>query len=192
MIYIPLATKHRPTERSLVRPLLHGRQPDPQTRITSMRQRVSCLLAVLLYVSRSLPRSWHKPRLPALKRSTFVKPQLAGRTPSCTPAAGMPNAERNTAISRVLESGRTLEMSGHWADALTQYEEALHEYPEDHALQARFDVARLHYSLEQRYDDRSFRESLRTLKPQQALDQYTDLLGQDRRPLLHRSAVAGR
>ena len=90
---------------------------------------------------------------------------------------GMPNAEANSAISRVLDSGRTLEMGGHWADALTKYEEALHEYPEDHALQARFDVARLHYSLEQRYDDRSFREALKTMRPQQTLELYTDLLG---------------
>ena len=68
-------------------------------------------------------------------------------------------------------------MGGHWADALTKYEEALHEYPEDHMLQARFDVARLHYSLEQRYDDRSFREALKTMRPQQTLELYTDLLG---------------
>ena len=89
----------------------------------------------------------------------------------------MPNAEANSAISRVLDSGRTLEMGGHWADALTKYEEALHEYPEDHALQGRFDVARLHYSLEQRYDDRSFREALKTLNTQQTLELYTDLMG---------------
>jgi len=67
-------------------------------------------------------------------------------------------------------------MGGHWADALTKYEEALHEYPEDQSLQARFDVARLHYSLEQRYDDRSFREAVKTMRPQQSLDLYTDLL----------------
>ena len=87
---------------------------------------------------------------------------------------------------RLLEKGRSLELTGRWADALSCYEEALREYPQDRTLQARFDVARLHYSLEQRYDDRSFRESLRTLRPQQALDQYSDLLDQDRHALLHR------
>jgi carboxyl-terminal processing protease len=97
-------------------------------------------------------------------------------TPKFQPVAGAANALQN-AITRVLESGRTLEVSGRWADALTQYEEALHEYPEDSALQARFDTARLHYSLDQRYEDRSFRDSLRTLSAQQSLDQYNDLLG---------------
>lgn len=104
---------------------------------------------------------------------TFVKPSLPVAAPVST---GAPTDDHNNMISRVLDSGHTLEMGGHWADALTQYEEALHEYPEDHALQARFDVARLHYSLEQRYDDRSFREALRTLKPQQSLELYADLL----------------
>jgi carboxyl-terminal processing protease len=107
---------------------------------------------------------------------SFVKPKLPVATSIAAPAAGIPNADANSAISRVLDSGRTLEMGGHWADALTKYEEALHEYPEDQSLQARFDVARLHYSLEQRYDDRSFREAVKTMRPQQSLDLYTDLL----------------
>ena len=122
---------------------------------------------------------------------TFVKPNLPVAAPVATPAAGMPNAEANSAISRVLDSGRTLEMGGHWADALTKYEEALHEYPEDHALQARFDVARLHYSLEQRYDDRSFREALKTLQAAANAGTLYRSLGQDRRSLLYRSAVPG-
>ncbi len=96
-------------------------------------------------------------------------------TPKFQPVASAANAIQNV-VHRVLENGHTLELSGRWADALTQYEEALHEYPEDKDLQARFDVARLHYSLDQRYDDRSFRDSLRTLNAQQALDQYNDLL----------------
>jgi carboxyl-terminal processing protease len=97
--------------------------------------------------------------------------------PSLPPASGEQlSAAAQTAISHVIEAGHSLELNGRWADALTHYEEALHEYPEHPALQAKFDVARLHYSLEQRYDDRSFRESVRTLRPQQALDLYSDLL----------------
>lgn len=96
-------------------------------------------------------------------------------TPKFQPVASAANAIQS-AVHHALEKGHTLELSGRWADALTQYEEALHEYPEDKDLQARFDVARLHYSLDQRYDDRSFRDSLRTLNAQQALEQYNDLL----------------
>jgi tetratricopeptide (TPR) repeat protein len=71
-------------------------------------------------------------------------------------------------IEKLLETGRSLELSGRWGDALTHYEEALREYPQDRSLQARFETARLHYSLKQRYDDRSFRESVRTLRSSQA------------------------
>ena len=106
-----------------------------------------------------------------LHAQTFGKPSVPTTATGFSPAGETPSA-----IARVLESGQKLELSGHWADALTQYEEALHEYPEDHALQAKFDIARLHYSLEQRYDDRSFRDSLKTLRPQQSLDLYNDLL----------------
>ncbi len=108
---------------------------------------------------------------PVVFGQTLPQPSL----PQSLPAAGAPSAAE-ASIVKVLESGHTLEQNGHWADALTQYEEALHETPEEPRLQARFDVARLHYSLDQRYEDRSFRDSLRTLTPQQALEQYTDLL----------------
>src|SRR3954464_10596982 len=172
VFYIPLATKRRRTGRSPASPLSQ-QALDPQTWMTSMRQwvtpvfsRLCCSFAIFAAVVAQATVAYSQ-------GPTFVKPNLQ----VAAPAAGMPNAEANTAISRVLDSGRTLEMGGHWADALTKYEEALHEYPEDHALQGRFDVARLHYSLEQRYDDRSFREALKTLNTQQAVDLYTDLMG---------------
>lgn len=83
---------------------------------------------------------------------------------------------RPAAISSLIEQGRTLETSGRWAEALSYYEEALREHPDEPTLQDRFDVARLHYSLDQRYADRSFRESVQTLRPQQASELYNDLL----------------
>ena len=173
MIYIPLAPKDTRTGRSLASP---SPQPAPAlpTRMTSMRQRVTPLFS-------GFCRKFSLAALIAAQSAvgyaeglTFVKPTLPT---AAQPAASMPNAEMISAINRVLDSGRTLESGGHWADALTKYEEALHEYPEERSLQARFDVARLHYSLEQRYDDRSFRDAIKTMRPQQALELYSDLLG---------------
>jgi carboxyl-terminal processing protease len=111
----------------------------------------------------------------AVQAQTFVAPTLP--PPAASETVSIAAESLPAVINGLLEQGRSLELSGRWADALTLYEEALHEHPQESQLQARFDVARLHYSLEQRYDDRSFRESLRTLRPQQALDQYSDLLG---------------
>ncbi|MEX0613180.1 MAG: S41 family peptidase [Pirellulales bacterium] len=107
-----------------------------------------------------------------LSAQTYVPPSRPTAVEQVSMAAeGLP-----AVISSLLEKGRSLELTGRWGDALSHYEAALHEYPQDGALQARFDVVRLHYSLEQRYDDRSFRDSVRTLRPAQALDLYGDLL----------------
>jgi carboxyl-terminal processing protease len=100
---------------------------------------------------------------------TFSAPAIGEQVAIATEA---PQA----AISSLIEKGRSLESSGRWAEALAHYEEALREHPEDVALTARFDLARLHYSLEQRYDDRSFRESVTSLHSREALDLYNDVL----------------
>jgi carboxyl-terminal processing protease len=88
-----------------------------------------------------------------------------------------PTADSITAaISSLIEKGSTLERSGRWAEALAYYEDALREHPDHVALAARFDIARLHYSLEQRYDDHSFRDSLTSLRSREAIDLYQDVL----------------
>jgi carboxyl-terminal processing protease len=108
----------------------------------------------------------------ATNAQQFVSPSI----PQAVERVSIATDALPAAIQSLLEKGRSLEITGRWADALSCYEEALREYPQDRTLQARFDVARLHYSLEQRYDDRSFRASLGTMRLQQALALYSDLL----------------
>ena len=79
-------------------------------------------------------------------------------------------------ITNLLAEGEALERSGHWGDALAHYEDALREHPQDNILRQRFDHARLHYSLERRLGDRSFRHAARTLSTAQALNLYSSLL----------------
>ncbi|HEX3598980.1 MAG TPA: S41 family peptidase [Lacipirellulaceae bacterium] len=167
VFYIHLAILHRPTERPLVRRAAR-QQPDGEQQETSMRQRVPAFSRLLA----KFITSW---ALATVAPTAYGQAQPQLPPPQAPPTAVAPITPEG-AITSVLESGHTLEQNGRWADALTKYEEALHENPEEPRLQARFDVARLHYSLDQRYEDRSFRDSLRTLTPQQALDQYTDLL----------------
>ncbi len=120
--------------------------------------------SIALTSTSAFGQAFPAPSLPASVSIAADRASVAGEIPAAV-------------MNEVLEKGRSLELSGRWADALTVYEEALHEYPEQPTLQAKFDVARLHYSFKQRYEDRSFRNSLRTLRPQQALEQYSDLLG---------------
>jgi carboxyl-terminal processing protease len=108
----------------------------------------------------------------------FIAP-ATGQSPSTPSTAAQVSgaaASLNQAISALIDKGRSLELSGHWAEAVSHYEEALREHPNDASLTGRFDLARLHYSLEQRYDDRSFRDSVNTLGARESLELYGDLL----------------
>lgn len=113
----------------------------------------------------------------SLSTATFGQAQVSQKF---TPVGGESVATAVVAqpevISSLVEKGRSLETSGRWAEALSHYEEALREHPNDAVLTGRFDSARLHYSLEQRYDDRSFRDSVATLRQREALELYGDLL----------------
>lgn len=78
-------------------------------------------------------------------------------------------------LDGVLAEGARLESLGRWGEAVGHYEHALRETPDNVALQQRSEVAKLHFSLERRYADRSFVQSLQTLTPQQAAALYLEL-----------------
>jgi carboxyl-terminal processing protease len=96
--------------------------------------------------------------------------------PAAEPPVSVVSESLPSGISSLLEKGRALETSGRWAEALSYYEEALREHPADQILESRFDFARLHYNFEQRLADRSYLDSLRTLRAPQARELYGDLL----------------
>lgn len=88
--------------------------------------------------------------------------------PATVPAVG--------SVAVVIDQGLQLERQRRWADAVAHYEEAAREFPEDRQLAQRLDLAKLHYALERRYADGSFRESIRALSAQQSLALYGELL----------------
>ncbi|MEX2168143.1 MAG: S41 family peptidase [Pirellulales bacterium] len=94
----------------------------------------------------------------------------AAQQPGISAAAQSPN------VSQALEEGRQLESQSRWADALTHYEEALRDNPNDQVLQQRFDEARLHYGIDRRYADASFLRSIHELNAIAAQQLYNDLL----------------
>ncbi|MCC6123791.1 MAG: S41 family peptidase [Pirellulales bacterium] len=83
---------------------------------------------------------------------------------------------RTRELDDLLHSGRQLELERRWADALSHYEEGLRRYPGEILLQRRYDSSRLHYDLQRRANDRSFRESLGRMPFDQALDLYAQVL----------------
>jgi carboxyl-terminal processing protease len=96
------------------------------------------------------------------------------------PVTIVPAALPASALSAVLEAGRQLESNSRWGEAMSHYEDALREHRGNAALRERHDLAKLHYSLDRRYHDRSFRKSISALSSQQALSLYSELLHKTR------------
>lgn len=79
-------------------------------------------------------------------------------------------------ISRIISRGRNFESQQRWGDALGLYEESVREFPSDANLQRRFEIARLHFSIERRYSDSSYVGSIRKLSNNDATQLYEELL----------------
>ncbi len=111
-----------------------------------------------------------------LSATASAQPAAIVQPASTEPVTIVPEALPSNALGAVLEEGRQLESGSRWGEALSHYEEALREHRGNKALQERHDFAKLHYSLDRRYHDRSFRKSISALSSQQALSLYSELL----------------
>lgn len=80
------------------------------------------------------------------------------------------------AANEALHTGRELESRGLWTDAITHYEEAHRDYPDDQRIEKRLDYCQMRSCIDRRYADASFVEVLRDLEPREALDLYSELL----------------
>ncbi len=79
-------------------------------------------------------------------------------------------------LTSVYEKGQVLERDGRWGEALTHYEEALREFPNQESLKQRLTLSKIHYDLGRRYNDTSFVTSLKQMDERRALDIYTEVL----------------
>jgi carboxyl-terminal processing protease len=98
---------------------------------------------------------------------------LAAQQPSTSTLAF---SERSLQIDGYLQRGQELEGQQRWGEALAHYEEGLRQFPQDNALEKRFELARLHYDLGRRYADRSFAEHVARMPTEKALDLYLQVL----------------
>lgn len=75
-----------------------------------------------------------------------------------------------------VRTGVMFERSRQWRDAIDHYKESLELWPDEARIQHGLRRARFHFSIDRRYDDRSFQEDLLTLKATDAFDLFEDLL----------------
>lgn len=98
----------------------------------------------------------------------------SGRAALAAPPAVAESAAESA--SGALTAGLQLEKEGLWGDAIRHYEAALRSWEDDPLLTQRLLICRLHYDVRRRYEDTSFREAVRRLPTQQALDLYAEVL----------------
>jgi len=79
-------------------------------------------------------------------------------------------------VADIIRRGSKLEDETRWGEALTFYEDALREHPQNPALQQRRQLARTQYDLGRRYADSSYRKLVITTGEREALDLYNELL----------------
>ena len=78
--------------------------------------------------------------------------------------------------SDILSDGLELEGEAKWGEALSLYQRALRESPDNANLQQRRTIVRLHFDLERRYSDRSFLASVTNTTNSKTLEVYSEIL----------------
>lgn len=76
----------------------------------------------------------------------------------------------------VFRQGSLLESQGQWGEALTLYQHALKDNPNDVPLQTKRAVARIHFDLERRYSDNSFIKTINGTNASTAMNVYAEVL----------------
>jgi carboxyl-terminal processing protease len=79
-------------------------------------------------------------------------------------------------IDGVLRKAQQFESQDRWGEALTIYEDALRDFPQDPTLGNKHNVAKIHYDLGRRYSDSSFLSTLNSVPQRQALNLYSEVL----------------
>lgn len=113
----------------------------------------------------------------ALGQETNVgQPGLFPTAPARESVSIAPEVPSALSLRDTIAKGEQLESNNRWGEALSHYEDALRQHHNSPTLKNRHDLAKLHYSLNRRYHDRSFHKSLTALSGQQAMSLYSELL----------------
>ncbi len=85
-------------------------------------------------------------------------------------------AKANASADQLIEQGRELELKGNWGEALGLYQRAIKNFPRHEQLIEKRTIARIHYDLQRRYSDNSFRLALSNSNGTESLNVYSEVL----------------
>ena len=98
-------------------------------------------------------------------------------TPTATAAESeLRFVDSEHSLATLLQQGSYLEQQHKWAEALSHYEKATKRFPHNKTLLGHQDLARIHYDLDRRYDDSSYRATMEALSTRQAIELYEEVL----------------
>ena len=72
--------------------------------------------------------------------------------------------------------GEDFERTRRWIDAIEHYEASLKKWPDDRELSYGLRRSKIHFGIERRYSDNSFRKSMLTLSRHDALSLFDDVI----------------
>jgi carboxyl-terminal processing protease len=103
----------------------------------------------------------------------------AGTTARCgwfDPPAATPGASGDAESAAVLERGLEKERGRNWAAAIEVYRDAIERWPSRVEFSRRLRLCEIHFKLNRRYSDASFRNVLLALPQEQAAELYDEVL----------------
>lgn len=139
-----------------------------------MHSRVTLQLFRSSFVGSRL--TWSLLIVPALVWALGTTPAFSQGSTAAEPVTIAPEALPEVSLNTIMENGLRLESNNRWGEALSYWEDALRQHRDNKQLREHHDFAKLNYSLDRRYNDRSFRQSVASLSHQQALSLYSELL----------------
>lgn len=92
------------------------------------------------------------------------------------PAAPASVTAEDRGKQEAVRTGTSLERSHRWLDAIEHYEDALEEWPGCRDLKYGLRRSKIHFGIQRRYADKSFRERLQPQSRPEALDLFDEIL----------------
>jgi carboxyl-terminal processing protease len=93
-----------------------------------------------------------------------------------SPAGSVNNVGSEQDRTQAIHNGIELERSRQWLDAIEHYETHLKQFPKNQELEYGLRRAKIHFGVERRYADHSFRKSLHGLSRREALAIFDEIL----------------
>jgi carboxyl-terminal processing protease len=101
---------------------------------------------------------------------------LAAQTPALSKQSVVQVDAATSQPDSVFRQGSLLESQGQWGEALTLYQHALKDNPDDEPLRTKRAVARIHFDLDRRYSDSSFIKTINNTDASTAMNVYAEVL----------------